>query len=391
VTVRILDRERYWAFLKAYVTCYISLVGLWVVIDAFSNVDEFMKRTEGAASLFQAMSRYYLIHQLAMFDMLAGVITMMAAIFAVTWVQKNNEMLAMLAAGVSTQRIIRPVLISSVLVSSFAIINQEFVMPMYAEELQKSHDDDGKYAVPVSSRYDTNGNLILGKEADRESQSIQRFSATIDRALLGQMHELHGEQATYIPEDDARAPLRGGWLVRGQAQIGPEMNDDDLADTGGLITKVTDLSKYPPPKGDEKTLSGDSYFLKSSLNFQAVTRKQRWFDFANTWELLNGLADRGADPRDSHEIALFLHNRLLRPAMSLILLFMTLPLVLSGYGRNSFISLGLALGNSAMFYSVQLVARWLGGSYLLSPEMASWAPVMGFAGLATIRWGRIRT
>lgn len=388
--MRILDRERYWAFLKAYVTCYISLVGLWVVIDAFSNVDEFMKRTEGAASLFQAMSRYYLIHQLAMFDMLAGVITMMAAIFAVTWVQKNNEMLAMLAAGVSTQRIIRPVLISSVLVSSFAIVNQEVVMPRFAEELQKSHDDDGVYTVPVSSRSDTNGILIVGKEADRTSRTVLPFAATIDRALFGQIYELKGEQATYISDDDPRAPLRGGWLVR-EARMAPEMTDDELADAGGLITKVDDVSKYPPPKGDLKTSTGNTYFLKSSLTFQAVTRKSRWFDYANTWELLKGLADRGADPRDSHEIALFLHNRLLRPAMSLILLFMTLPLVLSGYGRNSFISLGLALGNSAMFYSVQLVARWLGGSDLLSPEMASWAPLMGFAGLATIRWGRIRT
>ena len=45
--VRILDRQRYWAFLKAYFTCYVSLVGLFIVIDAFSNLDEFMKRAEG--------------------------------------------------------------------------------------------------------------------------------------------------------------------------------------------------------------------------------------------------------------------------------------------------------------------------------------------------------
>jgi lipopolysaccharide export system permease protein len=128
------------------------------------------------------------------------------------------------------------------------------------------------------------------------------------------------------------------------------MTDDEFADAGGLLTKLTDTSQYPPPKDGAGKLTGNTYFLKSNLTFQAVTRKSRWFDYANTWELLKALADRGTDARDSHEIALFLHNRLLRPAMSLTLLFMTLPLVLSGYGRNSFISLGLALGNSAMFY-----------------------------------------
>ena len=68
---------------------------------------------------------------------------MMAAIFTVTWMQRNNEQLAMLAAGVSTHRAIRPVLVSSVIVSGFSVANQELIMPRYAEELQKSHDDDG--------------------------------------------------------------------------------------------------------------------------------------------------------------------------------------------------------------------------------------------------------
>ena len=94
----ILDRQRYWAFFKAYVICYVSLVGLYVVIDAFANLDEFYKRAEGV-ELFRIMGRYYLVHQSQFFDQLCGVIGMMAAIFTVTWMQRNNEQLAMLAAG----------------------------------------------------------------------------------------------------------------------------------------------------------------------------------------------------------------------------------------------------------------------------------------------------
>ena len=60
--MRILDRQRYWSFLKAYVICYVSLVGLYIVIDAFSNLDEFSKRAEGVETLV-AMGRFYLIHQ----------------------------------------------------------------------------------------------------------------------------------------------------------------------------------------------------------------------------------------------------------------------------------------------------------------------------------------
>ena len=56
----------------------------------------------------QVMGRFYLIRQSLMFDQLSGVIGMMAAIFTVTWMQRNNEQLAILAAGVSTHRAIRP-------------------------------------------------------------------------------------------------------------------------------------------------------------------------------------------------------------------------------------------------------------------------------------------
>ena len=63
---------------------------------------------------------------------------MMAAIFTVTWMQRNNEQLAMLAAGISTHRAIVPVLVSSVIVSLLAVANQEVIIPQFGEELAKS-------------------------------------------------------------------------------------------------------------------------------------------------------------------------------------------------------------------------------------------------------------
>ena len=84
--------------------------------------------------------------------------------------------------------------------------------------------------------------------------------------------------------------------------------------------------------------------------------------------------------------------RLLRPFLSLCLLFMTLPLVLGGYGRNMFINLGLALGNSALFYGVVMICQYLvGPSGMLPQSLAAWMPLFIFALLATLRWDRIRT
>jgi len=388
--MRILDRQRYWAFIKAYFTCYISLVGLWVVIDAFSNVDEFMKRAEGA-ELLRVMGQYYLVHQAQYFDMLGGVISMMAAIFTVTWMQRNNEHLAMLAAGVSTHRAIRPVLASSIVVSLLAVGNQEIIIPRYAEEIQRSHDDDGTRKVPVSSRYDSHMVMIHGSDADRRSRTIiNRFNCTLPPEVFGAMHEIDGRQATYIPPDDPHAPMRGGWLIRG-ATITPQVDPEHLEEGSSILTRVTDPTGFPRPWGDQMPLPGDTYFLKSSLTFKAMTRKPSWYQYASLPELLDGLSDPASEGSERGEISMGIHTRLMRPVLAITLMFMSLPLVLGGYGRNMFINLGFALGNSALFYSAVLLCQYLGGNALLAPAMGAWLPLFIFAMLATWRWDRIRT
>ena len=388
--MRILDRQRYWAFLKAYVICYVSLVGLFIVIDAFSNMDEFQQRASGIVELAQVAGRYYLVHQAAYFDLLGSVISMMAAIFTVTWMQRNNEHLAMLAAGISTHRAIRPVLVSSVIVSGLSVANQEIIIPRYGEEIQKSHADDGVKAVDVTSRYDSNDVLIGGSKADRATRTIvKRFYATVLVSVYGSIRKIEGKQATYIPPDDPSAPIKGGWLVRG-ATVKPPVDPKQLLPGASILTKVTDPTGFPPPWGGQ-ALPGDTYFLKSNLTFKALTRKMNWYQYASMGELIDGLVDPATEAADRADITLSIHVRLIRPFLSLTLMFMSLPLVLGGYGRNMFINLGFALGNSAMFYGVVMLCQYLGGSGVLVVSLAAWLPLFLFAMLATWRWDRIRT
>ncbi|MGC8642746.1 MAG: LptF/LptG family permease [Isosphaeraceae bacterium] len=391
--MRILDRQRFWAFIKAYCICYISLIGLFIVIDAFSNVDEFQKRAHGPVQLMTVMGRYYLIHQFAMFDLLGSVIGMMAAIFTVTWMQRNNEHLAMLAAGISTHRAIRPVLISSVIVSVFTMINQEVIIPRNAEEIQKTHADDGVQKVKqLPSRYDPRGFMIDGAAADRASRTIvDRFIVTIWPEVYGEIHKLQAKQATYIPPEASRAPMRGGWLIRG-ATLTPPVEPDFLKPGTSILTKLTDTEGFPPPLGDDPdTLKGDTFFLNTTLSFKSMTRKDRWFAYASLGEAMDGLSDPASGRTEREDITMNIHVRLLRPFLSLTLLFMTLPLVLGGYGRNMFVNLGFALGNSAMFYILNLVAQYLGSSGVLAAPLAAWLPLFIFALLAVWRWDQIRT
>jgi lipopolysaccharide export system permease protein len=400
----ILDRQRYWAFLKAYIVCFVSLVGLYVVIDAFTNLDEFLKFGYKTPELLRFIGRYYLVRTSLFFDRLCGVIALMAAIFTVTWMQKNNEHLAMLAAGVSTQRAIRPVLVSSVLFGGLAVLNQEWIIPPVAEELQRTPDDDGRRKVRSYSRRDVNEVLIHGAYAHRGPRAIEPFDATFPTNRYGVMLHVSANQAQYVPPEEARYPLRGGWLVRG-ATLSPadapldgvivsRLDPDPVANalTAGLAEIQADalLDAMPAPHGKKRNLESGTLFLKTNLTFTTLVQSRMWYQFAPTAALVSALRDP-TFTAEHQDIAVFLHTRNIRPLLSLALLGMSLPLVLGGYGRNMFVNLGLSLGSSAVFYLVVFIAQWLGSNRVLPAALAAWAPLILFGTLAAARWDRIRT
>ncbi len=393
--MRILDRERFWAFAKAYCICFVALVGLYVVIDAFTNVDEFAEVSESTVELFKNMGWYYLIKMSMFYDRLCGVITMMAAIFTVTWMQKNNELLAMLAAGVSTMRVIRPVLISSVLVSGLAVVNQEWIMPRIAEDLQKSPDDDGVRAVMVTTRRDTKDvTLSGGGMADRSYKTVINFSATIPVSVAEELLEVQANQARYIPPT-ANTPLKGGWLMHGARLV----TQPTSGEYKRVLTKLDSLKGFQLPMVINEAkqvidaagpLPGDIYFLKTDLTFDAVTRSRQWYQFANSRDLVVALREPYNKPEWT-DIEVFLHTRMIRPLASLALLGLSLPLVLGGQGRNMFINLGFSLATSGLFYAVSFMSQYFGTSGAISPELAAWIPLIGCGTIAVARWDTIRS
>ena len=390
--MRILDRERYWAFLKAYLICFFALVGLYVVIDAFSNIDEFLYWSYTTPQLFYNMSRYYLIRMSLIYDQICGIITMMAAIFTVTWMQKNNELIAMLAAGISTQRVIRPVLISAVLVSGVAIINQEYIMPPLAEELQRPQSDNGLQKVKVYMQEDLKEVTIKGAMADRASRTVTKMEVTILPRVAGKMIELSGRESTYIPPETKGVPHSGGWLLRDVQFLLPMTQTDSLNDmTHEVLSKVDDMSVYPKPM-DEFVARPNvvNLFLKTELSFATMTRSRHWYQFAGTVDLIRAISNP-TNLGDRDEIQVFLHGRLIRPLLGLNLMFLSLPLVLSGTGRNMFVNLGMSLGTSGLFYSANFMSQYLGSHGVMSAELAAWAPLICFGTIAAARWGSIRT
>src|SRR2546422_8142071 len=155
--IPIFDRYLIHIFIRAFLICFASLVGLYIVIDAFSNLDEFSERAHGLVSLLATMGEYYMFKVSYYFDRLAGVITTMSAMFTFAWLQRTNELMPLLAAGVPVRRVVAPVLISASAIYGLTTINQELIIPRIAKQLQMRPDDDSVRTVKAHASHDPRG------------------------------------------------------------------------------------------------------------------------------------------------------------------------------------------------------------------------------------------
>ena len=103
-----LDRMLFYTFVRSYFIVWTSILSLYVVVDLFTNIDDFSGRGEGIRSVINHIAGYYGYRISQIFDKLAEVITLLGAMFTVSWMQRNNELLPQLSAGIPTRRVLRP-------------------------------------------------------------------------------------------------------------------------------------------------------------------------------------------------------------------------------------------------------------------------------------------
>ena len=108
----IIDRYLLRRFVQNFLICFSSLMGLWIVIELSTNLDEFTRCGGKSGGVVFLAADYYGYKALGIFDQLAGMLAMVAAMFTISWIQRHNEMTALMALGVPRIRIVRPILIA---------------------------------------------------------------------------------------------------------------------------------------------------------------------------------------------------------------------------------------------------------------------------------------
>lgn len=346
-----LDRMYLVNYIRNYFIVLISLLSLYIIVDLFTNLDDFSGR--GFVPMLLHILKYYSVRVSQIFDRLSEAIALLGAMFTVAWMQRNNELLPQLSAGIPTRRVIRPILIGAAMTLILGPLNQEFVIPRVAEELNVPRDDPNlERPTEVKGAFDSEGMHIEGIAGYRNEKKVFWFFVTFpERGPTGMLH-LTAKDAIYVPA--TKEPLTGGWM---------------------LFNTVPDVLEGPTPK-KLTALGPGKFFLKTDIDFETVTRGANWFLFASTPDLRELLAR--PDARRLAPVAVAFHMRITRPIIGAILVLLGLAMILRDTNKNVFVNAGMCLAMCAVFYAAMYGCKYLGDSDLISPALAAWLPVLIF-------------
>lgn len=403
--MNLFDRYVLGLFLKIMLVCYSSLAGLYLIIDVFNNLDEFVELGKRGGSLTSVLSAYYAPRLVGLFCEVSGLLYLLAAICALTRLQATHELAAVQAAGVSVRRVTRPILLLTAALCLLTWGAREVLLPKYREILSVNPQEMLRgQPLPVVSQIDYDSLIMFrGQEIDLSSRTIhgidlqlpldlqpgpgaERANAAInDAATL----VLPVDRAVDPPGEDPPGdrPVRGGGgQLKAKLAVWQPASEQH---PGGFLLEGVELPEAwvgaasvmqnGEPRvllpSDQAWLGADQCFVPTHLSLWQLARGAAWFRSASLAELV--AINRSGSVRLPAAHRVEMHWRLLRPVMDFLLLLIGLPLVLRPGGQKLVVAAGYC---ALLMLGVQLlimVAQFLGGQQLLQPAaFAAWLPLL---------------
>jgi lipopolysaccharide export LptBFGC system permease protein LptF len=121
-------------FLGPFAVCALGFVGLYVVVDFFANIDEFLAHESVGRALRLALV-YYALRIPSFLSQIMPVLTVVPAVVCLIRLEHSNELSAMRACGISGRRLTVPLIFCGAAVMALAALNQELLVPRLREPL----------------------------------------------------------------------------------------------------------------------------------------------------------------------------------------------------------------------------------------------------------------
>lgn len=366
--MKILDRYIAKNFMIGYIIAFCVLIGLRIIIELFVNLDEFTEEANrGIWAVAYHIVTFYAVRTTLYFRDIAGVITVVAAAFSLGRMVRANELVAIIASGVSAKRIVGPILVLAIFFTGLSVADQELLIPSISDELVRNEDEfAGEQYYAVSFMSDAKGSLICSRRYVVSTQTFQ--------------------QPTIITRQPA--PGRPGiWDVTGRisadaATYNAATGNWDLVN--GMFIGVNAMRPQPVASYQGSGLLAKDVPVRQMSGFYGLLSSRQ----------LGALAAQKANVKDVAQLTSQKHFRITDPLINLTMLMVSLPVLICRDPKAMKSAILISFFVTAACFVTTFVCKMLATEVVfarLMPEFWPWVPLFIFVPIAFIELDSMRT
>lgn len=373
----ILDKYVAKNFIIGYIIAFSVLIGLRITIDLSINLDEFAEHLgedakTGATKVLLNILTYYGNQSAIYFRDFAGMITVVAAVFSLGKMTRNNELIAVMASGVSLKRVILPIILLALILSALLVIDQELIIPKLANNLVRSHDaNPGEEFYDVWFINDSKGSLFCTKKFDEKTGTVFHPSIIIRKEIK----PLEWESIGWIKAEKADYDYeKNGWRLEKGTYTAVARSSDPLEDT-------------PQPEKIE--------FYQTDITPESIPirRQENYKSFLSFKQLLT-LTNQRTRVKDQAELFSQMHFHITEPIINMVMLMVALPVLVCREPKAMKTAILTSFAITTACFILTFICKMFAAEVVFDqvrPELWAWMPVFIFLPIAFIELDSMRT
>ncbi|MEN8126473.1 MAG: LptF/LptG family permease [Planctomycetota bacterium] len=381
--MKILDRYIAKNFLYGYFIALFVMIGMFLTIDLFMNLDEFAEllgaedadgRVLTMGDVMANIVRFYSVRCALWYKDMAGMIVVIAAVFSLTRMTRNNELVAVMASGMSLKRILAPILLLSVLLTGLVVVDQEFFIPKHAYELTRDHDEmsyEDTYSIWFIG--DDKGSLFCSRQYVEKDKTFHDPFIIMRQPIEGrdEIYRVIGKiRAAKAVYDDQR----GGWALTGGRRI---MLGGDV--DSGQAYRPESIDFYP------SNLTAADIPIRNREGFKSLLSLRQLTELEN---------NPGVRTTDLAALALQKHSRITDPIINLIMLMVALPVLVCRDPKAMKTAILISFLTTLSCFLVVFICKLFATEAFFGqprPALWVWVPIAIFFPIAMIEIDSMRT
>lgn len=350
--MKIIEKYLLNSFIAPFIWCLIIFMFLYMVIDLFENMEDILKNSVPLFILF----KYYLNLIPDILIKIMPLAVLLSLIYALSKLNKQNEITALRASGVSIFDIFKPFIIMGVFISLFALLINLNIVP----KTNKTYKN-------LKNRY-IESSITENKEKITENVTLYGYSDRIIFAkkfnsktkTLNEIIILRQYKNKLIERITAEKALweNGQWHLYNSMTYYMKTNGEIYGNP--IFSKEETLNIQEKPED----------FLKNYTQSQFM-KYEELKNYINKFKTSSSKIIR--------RLSIELHGKIAVAFINIIMVLIAVPFALKLNYTGTFMSIGICIGIGFCYYAINAISIALGNTGLLTPFIAVWITNFIFA------------